>query len=318
MDFFKVNWLRPAPDPKIQQEIFDLIEKAGKESDERHVLELTNALVKNGQSANFSTEYGGKTPLHLAARYGLRKTVVSLVSAHADIERRDMIEFSAIHYAIMEGHKEIVRCLRDLGASTETSLKGSPALHLAFYYGRRDVVEFLLDINKRLDEEDDSHRTPIALASASTRTQISEAWIMEKMIYHLDLKKSNGSEFLVCAAEAGYRRIVRYLIDKLGVDVNTTRKNGQTALMIACYCHLDYEEHYKNMVEMLLRRSIHVDTQDMNGNTALHFASGNGAPKLVKTLIESGANPGLLNKNNQTPLDLARRSGCKEAERILK
>jgi ankyrin repeat protein len=61
-----------------------------------------------------------------------------------------------------------------------------------------------------------------------------------------------------------------------------------------------------------------MDTQDMNGNTALHFASGNGAPKLVKTLIESGANPGLLNKNNQTPLDLARRFGCKEAERILK
>lgn len=315
MDFFKASWLRPAPDPEVQERILDLIREVNKTSGERPVLELVNALVEKGQSVNFLEKYGSLTPLHLAAKKGLTKIVMLLVSAHADIDRKDSIGFSAMHYAIMEGHRETVKCLCDLGASIQASLNGRSALHLAFYYGRQDVAEYLLDISMRLNSKDDRCRTPIALASF--RYQMSEAWIMEKMIYHLGLNRSKGSEFLVCAAEAGCEDIVRYLVKEQGVDVNTTRTNGETALMAACQCHHTHEEDYKRMVKLLLRRSIHVDTQDMKGNTALHFASGNGAPKLVEILLRSGASPDLSNKNKETPLYLAKKFGWEDTKNIL-
>lgn len=315
MNYFRAKWLRTVPDLEVQKEIFRLLKETSEEDNEKRVAELVNTLAKKRQSVDFLDQYSGQTPLHLAADRGLARTIKSLVSAHANLERKDIMGRSAMHYAVMEGHRDTVECLRNLGASIQTSWKGRPALHLAFYYGRHEVAEYLLDLGMKLDGEDERCRTPIA--SASYDGKMSENWIMEKMQNHISLSGSEGSEFLVCAAEAGLSNIVTYLIEKRGINVNTCRKNGQTALMAACQRHHTHEEHYKHIVTLLLEKSIDVNVQDAEGNTALHFASKNNVPQLVKLLLTSGANADLFNQEKETPLDLARKFDCEDTEKTL-
>ena len=45
---------------------------------------------------------------------------------------------------------------------------------------------------------------------------------------------------------------------------------------------------------------------DGDGRTPLHFAAGNDQSKVVKYLLEQGADPTALDNNDQTPADAAR------------
>ena len=51
----------------------------------------------------------------------------------------------------------------------------------------------------------------------------------------------------------------------------------------------------------------------VGGATALHHAASNSETRVVRLLLEAGANPTLLDEGGQTPLDVARsrsRHGC--------
>lgn len=303
-------WPRAFPDPEVQEEFLGSLKRADGRNNDQRILESINLFNERRQSVDFCVEYSGKTPLHLAAERGLTPVVVSLVAARASIERRDKSKKSAMHYAIMKGHKETVKCLQHLGASIRTSLNGMTALHLAFYYGKQDVADYLLEQGIALDVKDDCCRTPVA--SVSRCGDMSENWIIQKIQHHICIRRSDGSEFLVCAAEAGLFSVVQYLIKTCVANGNTRRKDGQTALMAACQSHHAHEKEYKQIVRLLLDTPVSVDIQDAEGNTALHFASRNDVPDLVEMLLDSGANPNIANKQKETPLYLARKSGYGE------
>ena len=56
--------------------------------------------------------YTGKTPLHLAAQYGRRDTVVALLDRHAKVNRRSSVDkLTAAMLASKEGHKSTVSLL---------------------------------------------------------------------------------------------------------------------------------------------------------------------------------------------------------------
>ena len=45
---------------------------------------------------------------------------------------------------------------------------------------------------------------------------------------------------------------------------------------------------------------------DELGQTPLHYAAQYGPPQLVKALIQAGANPNMMDKEGNTPVDLAK------------
>ena len=59
-----------------------------------------------------------------------------------------------------------------------------------------------------------------------------------------------------------------------------------------------------------------MDSQDMNGNTALHIASYQGHPGTVCILISWGAGS-FRNSQGRTPLDVAREEDEEEVVQIL-
>ena len=81
-----------------------------------------------------------------AAKNGLHQVVRLLLEAGADTERRDALEYTALHWASDNGHTEVARILLHFDADKDAvdRLCRSP-LHLAALNDHTDLVPLLLD-----------------------------------------------------------------------------------------------------------------------------------------------------------------------------
>ncbi len=107
---------------------------------------------------------------------------------------------------------------------------------------------------------------------------------------------------LVTAAQERNTAEVKRLV-KEGVDVNTPRADGATALFWAA--HWDDAE----TVDLLLRAHANVNAADDHGVTPLDLACENGNAVLVDKLLVAGADAKHLQANGVTPLMTAARTG---------
>ena len=69
---------------------------------------------------------------------------------------------------------------------------------------------------------------------------------------------------------------------------------------------------------MFLKEGIDINIRDQkNGYSALHWAAEKGQKKIVRLLIEKGANLNAKTKNNLTPLNLADNNFENEISELL-
>jgi ankyrin repeat protein len=116
---------------------------------------------------------------------------------------------------------------------------------------------------------------------------------------------------LADAAMQGNREAVRALL-KQKVDVNAAQNDGMTALHWAAY------QDDLEMINWLLAAGANVNAATrIGGITPLSFASSNGNPAAVKTLLTGGADPNSGNTNGTTALMMAAASGSSEAVKAL-
>lgn len=104
--------------------------------------------------------------------------------------------------------------------------------------------------------------------------------------------------------------LVRALLDE-GIDANTERADGATALLWAA--HWDDVE----TAELLLQAGAEVNAPDDHGVTPLARACENASTSMVSRLLKAGANPNLAQVNGLTPLMTAARTGNVEVVRAL-
>lgn len=104
--------------------------------------------------------------------------------------------------------------------------------------------------------------------------------------------------------------LVQSLLDE-GLDVNTARGDGVTALLWAA--------HWDDLdaAEMLLRAGAAVNAADDHGVTPLARACENASAAMVARLLEAGADPNLAQANGLTPLMTATRTGDLDVVKAL-
>ena len=78
------------------------------------------------------------------------------------------------------------------------------------------------------------------------------------------------------------------------VPIDYQDEQGNTVLHIAC------QNGCKRLVKLCLRRGANMNIQNLNGQTALHFAFGYKYPVIGEYLVSKGANDSILNKDNLT------------------
>jgi len=172
-------------------------------------------------------------------------------------------------------------------------------------------VDFILGVQKaRLQvlqaAEPVSDRAAVEKSAPSTDEEEKEIRRIKALIQNSpDLINAGQNPPLFPAVEAGYLRVVRFLLDQ-GADVNA-QPLGTTPL------HSAAKRGQKAMTELLLSRGANVNARITVGNesslarTPLHEAAQEGFQAVVEVLLANKADVTARDANGNTPLHLAAR-----------
>ena len=184
-----------------------------------------------------------------------------------------------LHVAALHGHVAMVRLLLEHGADPTIDAQGWCPLTNAIKYNSPEVL-------------------PLLLAAKISDPAIRDKWLAKSLRY---------------ACRAGERGAVLQLL-QAGADINAAEEEGlpkgATPLLLAIL-----NGHVK-CTQLLIRQGARQDIADEQGRLPLPVAAENGYDLLVRDLVRGGGNPNLKSGNNEdTPLILA---AAKEHEKVVK
>uniref|UniRef100_A0A4X1TGJ1 Uncharacterized protein n=1 Tax=Sus scrofa TaxID=9823 RepID=A0A4X1TGJ1_PIG len=189
---------------------------------------VASLLGKKGASAT-KHDSEGKTAFHLAATKGHVECLRVMVTHGVDVTAQDTAGHSALHLAANSHHECVKKLLQSKCPAESVDSSGKTALHYAAAQGCLQAVQVLCE-----------HKSPI------------------------NLKDLDGNIPLLLAVQNSHSEVCRFLLDH-GADVNS-RKNGRTALMLAC------EIGSSNIVEALITKGADLSLVDSLGHNALHYS----------------------------------------------
>ncbi|XP_052569773.1 LOW QUALITY PROTEIN: B-cell lymphoma 3 protein [Peromyscus californicus insignis] len=216
----------------------------------------------------------GDTPLHIAVVQDNMAVALRLVllfqQGGRELDVHNNLQQTPLHLAVITTLPEMVRLLVTAGASPMAlDRHGQTAAHLACEHRSPSCLQALLD-----------NAAPGSV--------------------DLEARNYEGLTALHVAVNTGCQEAVLLLLER-GADIDAVDiKSGRSPLIHAV------ENNSLSMVQLLLLHGANVNAQMYSGSSALHSASGRGLLPLVRTLVRSGADSGLKNCHNDTPLMVAR------------
>ncbi|RZC83792.1 hypothetical protein C5167_046580 [Papaver somniferum] len=123
-----------------------------------------------------------------------------------------------------------------------------------------------------------------------------------------NVKDDDGAGVIHFAAAKGHLNVVEYLIEELGLDVNTKDEKGESPMLLATI------GGNMNTVDYLLKKGADLKMANNVGYSPLHWAAKKGYTEILTRLLSRGADVNVLSDNG-TPLREA--SGQPEAVKIL-
>ena len=215
---------------------------------------------------------------------------------------------SPLHLAAYFGQKDIVELLIDKGADINTkNNNGSTPLHLAARFGQKDVVELLLTKGADFKVQNNDSRTAIRLAKENGHPEV-----FELLLKHAN-QSGDSKEIMTFYdyAAVGDIEQVKSFVSK-GMDVNAKTQAGTTPL------HFAVSNGRRDIAEYLISKGADINTKNNNGQTPLHLALRFGQKDVIELLIAKGADVNAKTKRGRTPLRLAESRGDTEIVELLR
>ncbi|XP_065083534.1 uncharacterized protein LOC135705681 [Ochlerotatus camptorhynchus] len=243
----------------------------------------------------FMLNYVDYTNLYAIAARFRRVNVLNFMIANdermkVNINRKDSMGQTALHVACGKGYHDVVQLLLKQGVNPNLQdAAGNTPLHLAVECGGIAITKLLLKLNAKIDLENQMSRTPLDLAAQLENVRIVKLLLTQKQpIRAVRIPESLQSLEVLCLLKMAN---VKY---KLESD--------------ACY-HDSLTPLHLVEDESRLRILLHyfqVDDQSSQFmDTPLHLACLMNRVKIVRVLLQRGANPSLTNCDNLLPLHLA-------------
>ena len=323
-------------------------------------LKAVRALLDQKADVNAKDEWRQQTALMWAAAEGHSDVVRELLTRGADHTARSKEAsggrraprpaatgtpqgFSAVQFAVRNGHLETARILLDAGASvSERTSGGNNLLHLAIMNAHYDLAALLLERGADPNTPSSERLTPLHHVVHTRRPPwqtlpppvpsgtLDSLELMKRLIAKganvnarltpSDRKRSpddetipppdGGTTPLWLAATGPDPDAMRLLLDADADPMIRTDANETTLLAAA---GIAYRQGYRQKLEpdvldavkILLDRGVEVNATDNMGNTALHAAAIRGVNSTVMLLLEKGAQLNARNKNGKLPVQLA-------------
>ena len=136
-----------------------------------------------------------------------------------------------------------------------------------------------------------------------------------KAVDNPNVQEVEGETPLIIASQYGHFDTVKTLLEN-GADPNICNNDESNALHHALLFDIT-EINRLNIVQILLRGNVHVNSQDTNGITALMVASRKGHNEIISLLLQAKADPNVTDNKGMTALMHACRNGHSEAAKLL-
>lgn len=274
--------------------------------------EMVAALMR--LNANVNARDGlGKTALHWAVNSRDGRMTKMLIDAGSDVSLRDNQGRTALHTAILEGYFTTINALLDTDLHSCISAKdcfGHTALHLATKQGMATTVEALVKAGCDISATDDYGRTALYEAVGVSNGVIARMLLDAGS--DVAIKDDSGRTPLHHATERANGTIVKMLLDA-GADIDAQDDDGWTPLHWATW------KDNVMTVQLLLDAGSDVSIVTMKRETALHVAVKlNGVSRqTVKMLIDAGSDVSAQDYKGKTPL-ICTVSGSPDAYELAK
>ena len=251
-----------------------------------------------------------RSPLHWACRSAALAVVKMLVKAGAEVCATDNDGHTCLTTASYFGHTETVRylaSLKDVDVNHK-AVDDFSALHYAVDQ-KHPNVEVLIDAGADIESKSNLSRSPLLLAC--TNEEIVVVKMLVKAGAEVCATDNEGDTCLTLAACTGEPEIVRYLVGLKDVDVNHKADDHFSAL------HYAVDEKHPNVVEVLIDAGADIETKDDKECSPLHLACTNEEIAIVKMLVKAGAQVCVKDNKGDTCLTLAAYNGHTEIVRYL-
>lgn len=121
-------------------------------------------------------------------------------------------------------------------------------------------------------------------------------------------KKIRNTTALHIACELKNYVLIKFLLENLA-NPNVKINFSYTPLHILCKKlwyndTINYSEYINSIIYILYKYGANLNSQDFNGQTALHFACSHGKLKIIRRLITLGADINIPDKFGVYPLDI--------------
>lgn len=269
-----------APTSVAQTGVFTLID-AVREDRSGDVTRLLQA----GVSVHAVQPDGG-TALHWAVHRNNVEIASRLLAAGADADAANELGVRPIALACTNGNTGMVRMLLVHGASADAALPtGVTPLMTCARSGVSEaalhLLEYGADVNAR---EAVRGQTALMWAVAERHAHVVSTLIAAGA--DVQVRSDSGFTPLLFAAQQGDEASARLLLDA-GVDIDETGGDGSAALLVAT------ESGHAGMVQFLVDAGANIDAVSA-GRAALHAAVQHQRPDIVALLLDLGAEPNVL------------------------
>jgi len=266
------------------------------------------ALLQKGVNVN-EAEADGATALHWASYRDDLQSVDALLQAGAKVNASNELGATPLWAAAQNGSASMVKRLLDAGANPNLALlSGETPLMVASRSGSAPVAELLIAKGANLNAAGTRKQTALMWAVAQKHPEVvkvllarganvharSATWSDVEAVpphgylpYNRAFPKGNDTA-LMFASLVGDLASARLLV-AAGANVNDTDAWGVSATAMAA--HSKFEE----LVEFLLEKGANASA-DEAGFSAIHPAIMHRSTRMVRALLEHGANPNAVLK----------------------
>lgn len=264
-------------------------------------------------------------PLHArdlasAAIMGDADAVQRLLDIGLNADARDAQGCTALLRAAGGGHEAVIARLLAAGASTDLAAdSGATPLSAAVSMRHLGVLDRLLSAGVDLDQRMPGGVTVLMLAAALGLPDVASRLLAAGA--DIDAGDVEGLKPMHCAALFGFstrdRSRLLALIDVLhlvGAPIDEATPSGLTPLLLLLGARAEPgtpcdEDVVIAGAEHLLADGASLSVQDQRGFGVLHLAALHGLGRVVRMLLQAGADPHLRDRLNRTPRDIASMRG---------
>ncbi|WP_264705197.1 ankyrin repeat domain-containing protein [Wolbachia endosymbiont (group A) of Gymnosoma rotundatum] len=279
---------------------------------------------------------GGQVLLHSAAEAGRLRIVKYLIEKGANLNVKDNVGQTPLHYAAMNDALKVVKYFIGKGAKIDLEVNSETPLKMLKRRGHGGLADSII---KELTER---------LFDAVEYDDFGEVQSLINQGVSVNVKDSEEQTLLHCAVSNGKLKVVKYLIEKKGVDFNVKEGDfGWTLLHLAAFggnlevvkyfierkqvdfnvgdsykitpLHYAVEHSRLEVVKYLIeKKKADINVKDGSGKVPLHYAAVSNDIEVVKYLLgKKNANINATDNDEQTPLHFAAKSGNLEVVRYL-